>query len=285
MPQQIGFFDQLRQQVINDAPKEVAEQPATEPTEQVQVADRVEPLAAGSVESSIESVPELAGDIPAEPAIDAIVPPTEETGRLPPDAKRALVSLLRYGVILATQKSKLFVAICRYKTEISSHLADMYLKLVLDEQTGVAFVSQRSIHDQPEDDQDEPVTLITRRTLTLFDTLVLLVLRKHYQERETAGEQKVVIDVERIAANLTPFMPLTNSTKADRKQLNATLQRMVEKRILSKISGSDDRFTITPIIRYVVDEAFLQTLLTEYQRLGAAAGAEMSVTDIESEAT
>ena len=122
-------------------------------------------------------------------------PPTSHQG-MPPDAKRAMVSLLRQGVILLSQKSKLFEVICRYQDDVRRHLSDMYLNLVLDEKSGVAFVAslnQEVLFDSETttaDAHEEPISLITRRNLTLFDTLLLLVLRKYYQEREISGEQK-----------------------------------------------------------------------------------------------
>ncbi|MFU7548289.1 DUF4194 domain-containing protein, partial [Pseudomonas paraeruginosa] len=63
--------------------------------------------------------------------------------------------------------------------------------------------------------------MINKRTLSLYDTLLLLVLRKYYQERETAGEQKIIIDIERIEALMTPFLPLTYSSRSERRTLNA----------------------------------------------------------------
>lgn len=185
------------------------------------------------------------------------------SGTMPPEARRALVSLLRQGVILAGQKSNLFDSICRYQDAVRSHLADVYLKLVLDQRAGVAFIAGLDESDV----EEEAVSLITRRTLSLYDTLLLLVLRKHYQERETAGEQRIIIDIERIEANLSPFLPLTNSTRSDRKKLDASLQKMVERHILSSVRGSDDRFEITPIIRYVVNAEFLESMLAEYKQL------------------
>lgn len=185
------------------------------------------------------------------------------SGTMPPEARRALVSLLRQGVILAGQKSNLFDSICRYQDAVRSHLADVYLKLVLDQRAGVAFIAGLDESDV----EEEAVSLITRRTLSLYDTLLLLVLRKHYQERETAGEQRIIIDIERIKANLSPFLPLTNSTRSDRKKLDASLQKMVERHILSSVRGSDDRFEITPIIRYVVNAEFLESMLAEYKQL------------------
>lgn len=202
--------------------------------------------------------------------------PSTNNGTLPPEARRALVGLLRHGVVLASQKANLFESICRYQDAVRGHLADIYLKLVLDQRTGVAFVA--GLDEDDSEQEEEAVSLISRRTLTLYDTLLLLILRKHYQERETAGEQRIVIDSEKIEANLSPFLPLTNSTRSDRRKLDSALKKMSEKHILSAVRGSDDRFEITPIIRYVVNAGFLESMLAEYTRLALAAG--LTATDL-----
>ncbi len=198
------------------------------------------------------------------------VSPQEDNSTMAPEARRSLVYLLRQGVLLASLKSKLFGSLCRHQNDIRRHLAEVYLKLVLDEKTGVAFVSVMQKEEEAELEdfaETEVVSLITRRTLSLYDTLLLLVLRKHYQDRETAGEQLIVIDQERVASDLSPFLPLTNSSKSDRRKLGPALERMVNKKILKKIRGSKDRYEITPVIRYVVNAEFLEQMLGEYKRL------------------
>lgn len=199
-----------------------------------------------------------------------------------PEASRALVSLLRQGVILSSQKPKLFDSLCRYQEVVRRHLSEVYLKLVLDEKSGLAFVASiqtESEADIDNSDEEETVSLISRRMLSLYDTLLLLVLRKHYQNRETAGEQRIIVDVERIMSYLTPFIPLTNRGKSDREKLNAALKKMVDKKILSLVRGSEDRYEITPVVRYVVSAEFLETMLVEYMKLAAESGAQVVTTD------
>ena len=198
---------------------------------------------------------------------------------MPPEARRALVSLLRQGVILSSQKVKLFESLCRHQPAVRRHLSEVYLKLVLDEKAGVAFVASIQKEEDTELDNfadNEIVSLLSRRTLSLYDTLLLLVLRKHYQDRETSGEQLIVIDRERVESYLTPFLSLTNSTKADRRKLGAALERMVKKKLLRKIRGSKDRYEITPVIRYVVSAEFLENMLEEYLRIAAENDIDMS---------
>lgn len=201
---------------------------------------------------------------------------TDEDAEMPHEARRVLVYLMRQGAIIATQKPKLYDSLCRYQAQVRRHLAEVYLRLVLDEKAGIAFVGRHEQEDTVETEADpeasaesegEIVSLISRRTLSLYDTLLLLVLRRHYQERESAGEQKITVDVERLESYLTPFLPLTNHARADRKKLNSAIQKLISKKLLAAIRGSDDRYEITPIIRYVVDAAFLETMLQDYLRL------------------
>ena len=217
----------------------------------------------------------LAGDDAtlAEPASEGAAPDEAEDGaEMPHEARRVLVYLMRQGAILAAQKGKLYDALCRYEALIRRHLAEVYLRLVLDQKAGLAFVARFDQDDAaPELAEEEAVSLITRRTLSLYDTLLLLVLRRHYQERESAGEQKIAVDVERLESYLTPFLPLTQHATADRKKLNAAIQKLVQRKVMAAMRGSDDRYEITPIIRYVVDAVFLDTMLVDYLRLAGEA--------------
>jgi len=196
---------------------------------------------------------------------------------MPHDARRVLVHLMRQGSIVASQKPKLFEQLCRYELAIRKHLSETYLQLILDQKYGVAFVADTtSVQvgskgdcgvDDEASDPDESATLIPKRPLSLFDTLILLVLRKHYQERESGGEQKISIDIERIESYLTPFLPITDHASKDRKKLLIRVKEMVKRKVLSTIRGEEERYEITPIIRYVVNASFLETMLAEYTAL------------------
>lgn len=186
---------------------------------------------------------------------------------MPLEARRALVLLLRHGVVMADTKRLAFEALCRHEALIAEHLGNMFMHMLLDHKAGIAILLQQEASEQEVDEADEGSRLINKRTLSLYDTLLLLVLRKYYQERETAGEQKIIIDIERIEALMTPFLPLSNSTRGDRRALSGALTQMKDKRLISAVRGDDERFEITPVIRYVVNADFLGRLLVEYERL------------------
>ena len=58
-----------------------------------------------------------------------------------------------------------------------------------------------------------------------------------------------------------------NHDKADRRKLMASIKRCIDKKIVSPVRTSEDRYEITPVIRYVVSADFLETMLVEYKAL------------------
>ena len=216
----------------------------------------------------------LSADNELDTSEDLLVeqPPLENSvGGMPLEARRALVLLLRQGVVMADNKRLAFEALCRHEGLITEHLGNMFMRMLLDMKAGIAILLQQEAVEQDEE-TDEASRLINKRTLSLYDTLLLLVLRKYYQERETAGEQKIIIDIDRIEALMTPFLPLTYSSRSERRTLNGSLALLKDKRLISGVRGDDERFEITPVIRYVVNADFLERLLKEYQRLSGEAG-------------
>jgi len=191
---------------------------------------------------------------------------TPQKGRFSPELRRALVELMRTGVVLANAKSQVFELLCRYQSQVEDYLADMYLRVLIDQAAGVVLLLQQQDEDDFEGEEDRSA-LISRRTLSLYDTLLLLVLRKHYQERQVAGEQQVIIDMDRIESQLTPFLPLTNSSRGDRRKLSGAISKLKEKKLLSPVRGEEERWEITPVIRYVVNAEFLERMLGEYESL------------------
>jgi hypothetical protein len=191
-------------------------------------------------------------------------------GRLSPEARRAVIELLRQGVVFADTRRLVFDAIRTHRAVIADHLADMQLRVLIDEPEGLALLLSARPNGIDEED-DETASLISRRTLTVYDTLLLIILRKHFLDRETAGDMRIRIDVAQIEALMTPFLPLSGSTRSDRKKLNGAIEGMKKRKILNAVRGEGERIEISPVIRYVVNVEYLEHLLGEYRRLADAA--------------
>lgn len=210
-----------------------------------------------------EQQPADLDEVAAQPESEAV------HGIMPAEARRALRLLLNTGAVRADKKRLAFEALCQHQELIVAHLANMLLCMTLDHKAGIAILLEQDISESEIEDltDEEGASLVGKRTMPLYDTLVLLVLRKYYQEREVIGENKVMIDVDTIAELMTPFLKLTNSSALERKTLNGSIAKLRDKRLLANVRGDGDRLEITPVIRYVVNADFLNTLLSEYQRL------------------
>lgn len=182
---------------------------------------------------------------------------------LPSEVRRALVYLMRNGAVFDQDKPHIYKTLTQYEREIRQHLANFCLQVIHDSHQKYLFLA-----DYEGDAEEEAFpSLISKRTLSLYDTLILLILRKHYQERDRAGEALIMIDFEKILDELQPFIGLISNENLERKKVSARLEEFAKRRLLQKASGTDERYQITPIICYVVNSHFLTELLSAYEAI------------------
>ena len=209
----------------------------------------------------------------------------ESDSDMPTEARRALIYLSQQGVVLHSSKPQLFDNIVRHQASMRRHLSEIYCSLVIDEHSGVAFVARADFvaenHEQlagldkfdndieqAELEGEDITSMIQKRTLTVYDTLLLLNLRKYYQERQNLGETEIIIDIEKLESLMSPFLPLTDHGSKDKKRLTGRLEYFAKNHKLVAIKrGNAERYEITPMIRYVVNASLLQAMLDEYKAL------------------
>ena len=118
--------------------------------------------------------------------------------------------------------------------------------------------------------------LINKSVLTPFKSILILILRKYYQERFSQGESSIVIDIDYIKNALLPYMNISVSDRKDQQKLNGALRDLCEYHLLKRLPSEDnDRFLILPLIRFVVDLNKLNELLEEFRKVnGTVVGSE-----------
>lgn len=197
---------------------------------------------------------------------------------LPQNVRNVVIELFKKGCIIKDEHERSFKELYLHRNEISALLRNLNLKLILSEDAGIAYLENLSREDEfsmemfagREDSgkNDRDSYLITPRRLTLFDTLIILVIRRYYHERYTNGETTIVMDVDRIMNMLTPYMDLVQSSSTLRSRINGVLKRLAERRLVRLLPGDDnDRLEISPLIRFAVSAEFLQHLTDEYEKL------------------
>ncbi len=211
---------------------------------------------------------------------------------LPAELRNLMVRLMSRGAINSQDNEEMFNLLLTRRELVSSYLQNLNLKVEINAEKGIAFIhnyrrddefvegeeiSDADFADRSRTESDD-LFLISSRKLSVYDTIVILVLRKFYHERANAqGESFVVIDVERIKNMLVPYLREIVSTTRDSKNLNGILSRLQEKQIVRKLSGEDeDRYQILPLIHYVINVKAMETVLAQDRALAESYSIDVS---------
>ena len=192
------------------------------------------------------------------------------------EIRNTIIELLKHGSLTFAERPNMYKTLCSYQNEISSYLRNINILLAHNEEMGVVYIknlyreeeaAQQKTDDilEEQDDFDDDSHLISSRTLSEFDSIVILVLRKYYHERYNSGETNVFLDVDQISSLLIPYVGVANSATRTIEKINGTLTKLQEKRLIRKESGNfGDRVEVLPLIRFVINAEFMTQLLEEY---------------------
>lgn len=195
-----------------------------------------------------------------------------------PKLRNLIVELLRSGSVLYDLDSEQYKLLRSGENLvfIRSLLRNLNLDLVVNPEVGLAFIRNlqriEEIADDEEEDPDDKAVrdrfLISRTVLTPFKAVLILVLRKYYQERYANGETEIVTDIDYIRNALMPYLKTTVSESKDNRKLNGALKDLAEYHLIKRLSSEDDdRFQILPLIRYVIDVNKLEDMLEKFREL------------------
>ena len=208
------------------------------------------------------------------------------------DAKvrNIIVDLLKTGSVQFELDSEQYKLLRKKENEdfIRSYLRNINIELVVDPDIGLAYIKNLNREDEIADAEDETQLdpesesfvedkfLINKSVLTPFKSILILILRKYYQERFSQGESSIVIDIDYIKNALLPYMNISVSDRKDQQKLNGALRGLCEYHLLKRLPSEDnDRFLILPLIRFVVDLNKLNELLEEFRKVnGTVVGSE-----------
>lgn len=228
---------------------------------------------------------------PAEPTSD-LAPPHDGTppatalflgdgGELPLDTRRALVQLLSGPALDGRRHAKLWPVLLRDEAVVRRRLAELFLDLVIDRDTQVAFTRQADTGDL------EVPLLLRRAQLTFIDSVLVLYLRQRLTQADAHGERAVVA-LDEMVDNLTLYERAASTDRAGfTKRVHASVEKVKKHNILQKIRGSEDRFEISPTLKLLFSAEEIQTLTALYQRMAAgeaSPGKQPLATDDEDEA-
>jgi hypothetical protein len=194
-----------------------------------------------------------------------------DTGTLRERTRRVLLELLKGPYVSGTQSPQLWAALVADEGLVRSRLHDLFLDLVIDRVDEFAF-TRKIVTDEI----DAPAAVRSER-LTFLDTAMLLVLRQLLLA--APGEKRVIVDREEVYERLAIYR--TGDESTFQRNLNGAWSRMSNRlRVLHK--AGEDRFEISPMVKFLIDEDRVRELIAVYERIAAGetdAGEDFGDTD------
>lgn len=218
-----------------------------------------------------KALDETLGDEPQdEPA-----PAPSKPSLIPPPARAALQRLLARGVLLSRNHREEYGQLMAWRNVIAQILDSMGLSMQLHEDYGLAVlmrnedVEAAQSDEEGDDAEDEEGSLSLVRTtrLKLLHSLVLMVLRMYYRERERAGDEQVIIDLDSLKDRLKPYWPLLHAEGRSDKQFNGAIRKLQDHGILLRVRGKDEQRHVSPVIMLALDSERLEIMVSEYSKL------------------
>jgi hypothetical protein len=194
-----------------------------------------------------------------------------DTGELPLDTRRVLVTLLLGPSLDGRRQNQLWRVLLRDEAVVVRRLHELFLELVIDRDQQVAFTRQVQAEDQ-----SLPI-LLRRAPLTFLDSVLLLHLRRCLTEADARGERGVV-SLEEMLDHLRAFQPRDTADHARfQKQMQAAVEKVKKHSLLQKLRGSEERYEISPTLKLLFSAEQIEALTVVYRRLASdedSAGAD-----------
>ncbi|MFD1007462.1 MULTISPECIES: DUF4194 domain-containing protein [Oceanisphaera] len=180
------------------------------------------------------------------------------------DQSTLLIKLLK-GPVYRARHRDLWEQLLRDQQSIRDYFQHLGLGLTLDEAEGYAFMAQL----QFENDDAELPRLISRRSLTLAQTLLLVALRKRLAEHDDEeSAPRLIVSRQEIYQWLQPYSPEVSNELKQQREYDALIKKVIEMGFLSSITNHPDDFEVQRIIKAFVNAeqiAEFSQLLTPQQ--------------------
>lgn len=176
-----------------------------------------------------------------------------DRGVLDPDVRRVLVHVLQRRFLLADRNREAWTVLLDNQQLIESRLNDLFVRLVIDHDRGVAYKQQVRGGEL-----DVPI-LLRDAAYSRSETLVLVHLRTIYQRETAAGEPSARVDIEDVEQTVLSYFADTDGDTARRQRaIRKALERLDRDGIVEEESAG--RFRISPLVEIVLSAEKLREL-------------------------
>lgn len=166
------------------------------------------------------------------------------------------VTQLMKGVVYRDTHEVPWRHLLQLQPQVRDYVAVIGLTVVIDEAEGYAFLRSR-----PEDEADDQLPiprLIARRSLSLYVSLLLALLRKKLAEFDASnGDTRLMLSRDQIVDMLRVFLPASSNEARLVDQIDTHIGKVVDLGFLRRVSGQESVFEVRRIVKAFVDAEWL----------------------------
>lgn len=145
-----------------------------------------------------------------------------------------MVFLLKHYIDREDDK-QLFESLVRQEREVEEFCRRLFLRLVVDHESGYAYVRSLTEEELPQNVGQRPPQLLTKRSLPFYDSMVLILLRQRLLEFELSGQLgRLVLERAEILTMVKTFVHNVNNDKRLDDNLNKAIDNLCALGLLSK---------------------------------------------------
>ena len=193
-----------------------------------------------------------------------------DTGTLPFDVRRLMISLLRGPYLDRSDDKRLWRVLIEHADLVRSRLADLLLDLLIDEGTGIAFCRKAELGEL-----QAPSLLPTVR-LKFLDSALLLELRERLMRAAESGERAVVTLSElRDLLRVYDRASLSNEAALE-KHLSGIVERLKRRSILLPLKVGDS-FEVSRVLALLFTSADIESLAESFREKARCAALAATV--------
>lgn len=178
-----------------------------------------------------------------------------------------LIALLK-GIVYSHQEEIWNTLILpENERDVRNYFADIHLDLIIDKSEGYAYLKQQQTSaDEGENEQETPMKLIRRRTLTFHVSLLCLLLRKHLIENDQTGEStRAILSREEINSQMKLYMKESTNEAVVNKQIDAAIKKVEDEGFLRRMKTEQEQYEVNRIIKAFVNADQVSEWLERYK--------------------
>lgn len=180
----------------------------------------------------------------------------------------ALVVFLLKNYIDREDDKVLFESLIRQEREVEEFCRRLFLRLVVDQDAGYAYVRSLTDEELPTDAGQRPPQLLSKRPLPFYESFMLIILRQRLLEFDMSGQfGRLVLERSEIISLVKTFVHnITNEKRLD-DSLNKAIDNLCSLGLLGKNNSGNsarkenkllDRIEIKRIISVIVTPEILK---------------------------